>query len=425
RPNEARNGHIRSIIKMSICTFEDVLCGGSKFEKAGVGLIPRGSQPRPDSKETITMLFRVQAPNIYDVRPTPQELHSQAERSLGDALARGDVTTAKGFINPSNPLGYVLTNEQRLEFLQQLDVDASDMMKTLLKDPNCFTPNINSRTFSEFWVILDTRPFIRALITLATLCEEMGEYQLAYDYDLRILTYNFLDNNGVRTNFNLLQTLLGRDLEAYNFCCHLLDEHLDWNSQERNYKGQDYPRIRFNRFKKEDIDPQDPTIYGSPQDLSRADASIFFTGALVLFKMFGPCPKATSWLATGHRRNSHILPILLHPDAPSYPKKRMLFSRAKGTYIEAVDYVTFTKKQFCAQQVQAWLRLASSYLPRRQCDSPRCGKIENFLGEWRRCTGCYETYYCGSECQKEHWKLPGDLGHKKPCKDIAMLRLLP
>ncbi|PVF94862.1 hypothetical protein CPB86DRAFT_828324 [Serendipita vermifera] len=261
---------------------------------------------------------------------TPKNLSNESETSLANALSRGYVGTAKSFIkpalgnkdalqiekllslsdprSPSNPEGYTLTNEQRLEFLQQLDIDASNMMKTLLKDSNCFTPNIKARIFSHFWLILDTRPFIRTLITLATLCEEMGQYQLAYDYGLRILTYNFVDNNGVRTNFNLLQTLLGRDLEAYNFSFDLLVQHLDWDGFERENRGKNYPVIIFDKFKKEDIDPQDPAIHGTSKDIRHADASLLFTGALALFKMFGHCPKATSWLAAGHHRNSHILP---------------------------------------------------------------------------------------------------------------------
>ncbi|PVF94863.1 hypothetical protein CPB86DRAFT_788652 [Serendipita vermifera] len=296
------------------------------------------------------------------------------------------------------------------------------MMKTILNDPNCFTPNVNSRTFGHFWGILETRSYIRALITLTTVCEDLEKYDLAYDYDLRILTYNSSDNNGVRTNFNLLQTLVGRDLEAYNFSWHLLDQHLDYSRVAAENEGKDYPRNVFDKFKKEDIDPKDPVIHGPTSELKYADAAVLFTGALALFKMFGHCPKATSWLAAGHSRNPHILPVLLHPNAPSYPKERMLIPRTMGSYVEATDFIMFTKKQFCTRPVQVWLRLAGSELPKRKCDSPNCDKVEKFIGEWKRCTACYEAYYCSSECQKEHWKLPGDQGHKQKCKETTMLR---
>jgi hypothetical protein len=369
-------------------------------------------------------------------------LYSEAELSLGDALARGDVATAKTFIKPalgnedsnqierllslsnprgqSNPSGYNLNNEQRLEFLQQLEVDAAEMTKTILNDPNCYTPNVNSPTFGEFWGITETRPYIQTLITLATHCEDMEKYELAYDYDLRLLTYNQGDNNGVRTNFNLLQTLLGRDLEAYNFSWHLLDQYLDYSRVMAGLEGKDYPKMVFDKFKNEDIDSQDPVIHSGTADMRYADAAVLFTGALALFKMFGHCPKATAWLAAGHSRNPHILPVLLHPNAPSYPTERMLVPRAMGSYVEATDFIIFTKKQFCARPVQVWLRLAGNELPKRKCDSPNCDKVERFMGEWKRCTACFEAYYCSSECQKEHWKMPGDQGHKKKCKEATM-----
>ena len=33
----------------------------------------------------------------------------------------------------------------------------------------------------------------------------------------------------------------------------------------------------------------------------------------------------------------------------------------------------------------------------------------------RPCNGCHRVYYCGRECQVEHWKREGEWGHKKNC----------
>jgi len=78
----------------------------------------------------------------------------EAERSIKAALRRGDIETAKSFVKAAlgttdderitelqalitkpNAQGNILSDRQKLEFLQQLDVDASAMMKIILDDP--------------------------------------------------------------------------------------------------------------------------------------------------------------------------------------------------------------------------------------------------------------------------------------------------
>lgn len=353
------------------------------------------------------------------------------------SLSRGDVVAAKSFIKaalgrkddeqieklrhlvtqPNGP-GFALSNSQKLDYLDQLCADASELTKALLRDPNCFTPNAGSHSFGKFWGLLNTRNYISLLIAISQLAESMNDYQLAYDYDLRVLTYNSGDNTGTRSHFNLMQTKLNKDLEAFNFSMHLLNQHLEYDHVMEGFEGTDYPRIVFNTIKKEDIDPQSTQIHPSNDDLNYVDSAILFTGALALFKLFGPCPKANSWLAKGHENNIHILAILMHPDSPSYPTQRFNCPRSRASYVEAADFVIFTGRQFCTPEVQEWLRSTSDDMPKRRCDHPECGKVENYLGQWRRCTGCFEVYYCSEECQKKHWTD----AHKAPCKEAKRWR---
>ena len=41
-----------------------------------------------------------------------------------------------------------------------------------------------------------------------------------------------------------------------------------------------------------------------------------------------------------------------------------------------------------------------------------CGQEEKELGEFKRCGGCKNVYYCGKKCQAQDWKA----GHKQKCK---------
>ena len=45
----------------------------------------------------------------------------------------------------------------------------------------------------------------------------------------------------------------------------------------------------------------------------------------------------------------------------------------------------------------------------KQCS--KCGKTD---GELKRCAQCKLTYYCGQDCQKQHWP-----EHKQICKETA------
>lgn len=45
------------------------------------------------------------------------------------------------------------------------------------------------------------------------------------------------------------------------------------------------------------------------------------------------------------------------------------------------------------------------------CDNPGCKKTESFLGEFKRCSKCKKSVYCGRDCQVKHWNI-----HKTNCK---------
>ena len=49
----------------------------------------------------------------------------------------------------------------------------------------------------------------------------------------------------------------------------------------------------------------------------------------------------------------------------------------------------------------------------KSCANPDCSKIEASKGLHKSCSACKSVYYCGSKCQKLHWKQ-----HKTSCKKV-------
>ncbi|KAJ7624460.1 hypothetical protein FB45DRAFT_1086110, partial [Roridomyces roridus] len=46
------------------------------------------------------------------------------------------------------------------------------------------------------------------------------------------------------------------------------------------------------------------------------------------------------------------------------------------------------------------------------CSEPSCGRKEERIGQWQKCSGCKLVWYCSRTCQKMHWP-----EHKEPCKE--------
>ena len=72
--------------------------------------------------------------------------------------------------------------------------------------------------------------------------------------------------------------------------------------------------------------------------------------------------------------------------------------------------------------VEAMVRYINTEVPLSELDEKNdvdvqlmacgsCSKKESACGEFKRCNRCKQVFYCGRECQVEHWKS----GHKKLC----------
>jgi len=47
-------------------------------------------------------------------------------------------------------------------------------------------------------------------------------------------------------------------------------------------------------------------------------------------------------------------------------------------------------------------------------EEPECAFCHSNTGDLKRCLGCKKVFYCGKQCQTQHWK-----EHKKKCQKIS------
>lgn len=357
-------------------------------------------------------------------QPTPPQ--SRAINEIKRLLSRSnpDLATAQTFLSRAvgqnhvtlEPLRHAirrpnLTDTQKLEFLL-IAVPEADKAIQKLYGPQCFEST--SEVYGQFWRLVETRGYVRLLLDIVYFASDTGDYDTAFTYAKRVLEANHGDNNGIRDRVPLFLLNLGRPLEALNFCLSWLDTAHD------NYDNTRYcPKGGFaelDRYTKEDFDTDKP-LQMKVQNLGHA--SLIFTSALASFLLFGTCTLTTSWMREGNKANGHVVDILLKP-RDQWPGSPNQSPRGLGSEPEAMDYVFFAQALWEPENVLEWLRGAADEMARRECSARDCRKVEDQRGDYKLCSGCRASWYCGPECQLKDWKN----GHKRRCKEEKNIREL-
>lgn len=68
---------------------------------------------------------------------------------------------------------------------------------------------------------------------------------------------------------------------------------------------------------------------------------------------------------------------------------------------------------------RAAVRARHTASPLAPCANPGCPAVEAKVKSFRACSRCKRVAYCRAECQKAHWKLPGQQGHKQKCVGVT------
>lgn len=196
---------------------------------------------------------------------------------------------------------------------------------------------------------------------------------------------------------------------------------MSWlDTAHENYDSTRYCPVggfaQLDRYKQEDLDPTQP-LQTKVQNLGHA--SLIFTAALSIYKIFGPCVLSTSWLREGYKANNHVVDQLVAPPStwPSTPNQN---PRGLGSAPEALDYIFFSRSLWEQGDAVQWVKDTANDVAKRECSARECRKVEGERHEYKVCDGCRASWYCGKECQLKDWKS----GHKRRCKEEKNIREL-
>ncbi|CCX13093.1 hypothetical protein FPQ18DRAFT_392507 [Pyronema domesticum] len=356
--------------------------------------------PNPPQSRAINEIKRLLS------RPEPD--FATAKTWVARAIG-GNVACLEPFRNAVARKG--LPEKQKLDFLIEA-VPEADAAIVRLYGKDCFTPA--SEVYGHFWRLAETRGFVRLLLDIVFCAADVGDWETAVQYSKRILQMNHGDNNGIRDRVPLFMLHLGRPLDALNFCLSWLDTTHDKYDNSRYCPLGGFADER--RYTKEDLDPSKP-LQLKVQNLGHA--SLIFTSALACYKIYGPCTLSTSWLREGFMANSHVVNLLL-TDSSTWPSGPNQNPRGLGSEPEAMDYIFFSRQLWQDEDSLKWVRDCAAEVQKRECSARECRKVEAEKGEYKMCSGCRASWYCGTDCQAADWKS----GHKRRCKEERNIREL-
>ncbi|KAJ7328713.1 hypothetical protein DFH08DRAFT_916603 [Mycena albidolilacea] len=275
-------------------------------------------------------------------------------------------------LDASSSVALMLPQDLAIEFLQKAELNGRRHLHSVL-GPDCFELT-SEYGAPHFWGILETRPYMRLLGTLVRSYVDAGRWNEAH-HEHRILRICQSDNMGQP---------LARERRSPP------GSGIDF-SPPRRTPMTDAQIAKMNKW---------------------VDLQVIYSAALAAFTLDGDSSLARQYLHMAAQYPLVLIKVIgkfqERADVDTHPTRTMNGSEdardhlwlAQDLWMQDAPWNWVSRDPF----VQAWVL--------RECSNVQCKKREERVGQWQKCAGCKQQWYCSRVCQKSHWP-----DHKKACKE--------
>ncbi|KAG5635062.1 hypothetical protein H0H81_012558 [Sphagnurus paluster] len=279
---------------------------------------------------------------------------------------------------------YVSDREGAVEILEMEERTGKETLKVGV-GRDCFEDT--SRHAGNFWMLIDTRSYIRVMQALVRIYFEEGRYLESEATMIEMLRLCPRDNTAQRS---WLASMLIRNGRAADALC--------------------FAQSWF----KHETPPRGGTIFTAPswallsaaraEELSRkADGNILHTAALAAFKLYGDCPQSQQLLKMAAYGQPHILTKVL--GLATRPDKLNMDPREPNGHEDGHDHLWLSQDLWMEDAVWAWTNTNQDVKDAALARCDQCNRRETKVAQFERCAGCRIARYCSPECQKQDWKV--------------------
>ncbi|CAL1702320.1 unnamed protein product [Somion occarium] len=298
------------------------------------------------------------------------------------------------------------TLDDSIEVLESAEHKGRGKLKQAF-GPNCFDDDSNE--VGNFWSILETRPYMRVLQSLVRLSFENKRFDKCCETITEMLRLCPGDNMKQRSWFGSVLLKTGRTKDALHFSQAWMERDTRHHGTLPSKAGCDWKEPS-----------QEPLTQETIDDMSQwTPAEHLYTAAYASFKLWGDCELARQYLHLAVKMNPNtVIKILAKVEQP---KSLNMSARSINGPEEAHDYLWLAQDLWMAEDVWNWANSqeATRNLLLRKCSRDGCNNEEKSVAEFKRCAACHEVWYCGPQCQKQHWKQ-----HKKGGRRSSLLRCI-
>ncbi|KAI0699408.1 hypothetical protein BC835DRAFT_1304485 [Cytidiella melzeri] len=282
-------------------------------------------------------------------------------------------------------------------------VNAERQGKRLLKQEfgqRCFDehPDPMISRVGQFWSLLQTRPYMRTLQALVRIHQENKRFDLAAKVGIEMLRLCPNDNMSVREGLGTCLLKANRDADALSFAQAWIHRE-DGTSPPKG--GCAFTPPSSAPLTKAQLDKLSSCVEGA----------IAYTAALASFRLYGDTKLARQYLIYAASVNHNVLLKVLGRVAQ--PKSLVSTPRQPNSTEAAHDYLWKAQDLWMEEKVWNWAdgvpEVKAHVL--KECSRAGCSVRERKVAQFKRCGSCHKAWYCGTACQKEHWKT-----HKTECQ---------